>query len=124
MYLRKLIFLLKFSKLFPFILLVLVSGCTVAQEVQTVPAYPGPIKVVQPDGDTLRVRLYGDESSHFMTTEDGYYLVENDQGFYVYDQTGKEKKGVPSKVVAHNHEERLEKEKEFLKQFKPGKMRK
>jgi hypothetical protein len=98
--------------------------CGVAQQVQKVPAYPGPVKVVQPDGDTLRVRLFGDESFHYMTTEDGYFLVENDKGFYVYDKSGKKKLGQPSNVVANNPEKRDRREIRFLKKYEPKNMKK
>lgn len=112
---------LKFRFLDVFIPLIsfsLLGGCVVAQKVHNTPAYPGPIKVVQPDGDTLRVRLFGDEKFNYMTTEDGYTIVENREGYYVYDQSGQERKELPSNVVARNPEDRKRKEKRFLQQFK------
>lgn len=39
--------------------------------------------VTQPDGTTLRVRLVGDEAMHFLMTEDGTLLVEN-EGVFTY----------------------------------------
>ena len=33
------------------------------------PAYPFPIKVKQPDGSELTIRIYGDEWFHYTTTE-------------------------------------------------------
>lgn len=47
-----------------------------------VPAKPGLLKMAQPDGTELNVRLMGDEFHHFYVSEDGYYLVEQDHTFY------------------------------------------
>ena len=61
-----------------------------------VPAYPGVIERVQPNGDTIYVRLHGDERMHWMTLEDGTTLVaENKKGYICYAK--KKKNG---KIVA------------------------
>lgn len=67
--------------------------------------------VTQPDGTTLRVRLVGDEASHYLMTEDGTLLVETD-GLYTYatiDAQGhilstgvKAEATVPTKAVTMN----------------------
>ena len=44
-------------------------------ELSAVPSYPRPIRVEQPDGTTMTVRLYGDERFNYVTTVDGYNLV-------------------------------------------------
>ena len=50
-----------------------------------VPAYQGVIERVQPNGDTIYVRLPGDERNHWMTLEDGVTLVqENKKGYICY----------------------------------------
>ena len=50
-----------------------------------VPAYPGVIERIQPNGDTIHVRLHGDERKHWMTLEDGKTLVEeNKKGYICY----------------------------------------
>lgn len=50
-----------------------------------VPAYKGVIERVQPNGDTIYVRLHGDERRHWMTLEDGKTLVkENKNGYICY----------------------------------------
>jgi len=56
-----------------------------------VPAYPYANKVMQPDGSYITVRLTGDEYLHYSTTDDGYTIVKNDKGYYVYatEQDGK-----------------------------------
>jgi hypothetical protein len=61
-----------------------------------VPAYKGVIERVQPNGDTVYVRLHGDERQHWMTLEDGVTLVkENKKGYICY---AKKKKG--GRIVA------------------------
>lgn len=47
-------------------------------------AVEGLIPVRQPDGETLLIRIYGDESRHAVTTEDGYLLLSAPDGSYVY----------------------------------------
>ena len=56
----------------------LVAGAAAAW---AVPAYPGLVTRTQPDGSTIRVRLFGDESAHWMATEDGRPLVLASDGF-------------------------------------------
>ena len=64
-------------------LLLMVLLCVIAQ---AVPADPTPVKVTQPDGSTVTLRLHGDEFFHFTTTLDGYTVVKNHAGFYTYAQ--------------------------------------
>lgn len=80
-----------------YILLLAISVTLVAQQRPSrVPAYPGVIERVQPNGDTVYVRLHGDEHIHWMTLEDGKTLVtENKKGYICY---AKQKKN--GKVVA------------------------
>ncbi len=47
-------------------------------------AYPGLIKVKQPDGSTLTIRNHGDEFHHYTTTEDNFVVKQNASGFYTY----------------------------------------
>ena len=80
-----------------YILLLAISVTLVAQQRPSrVPAYPGVIERVQPNGDTVYVRLHGDKHKHWMTLEDGKTLViENKKGYICY---AKQKKN--GKVVA------------------------
>lgn len=80
-----------------YILLLAISVTLVAQQRPSrVPAYPGVIERVQPNGDTIYVRLHGDEHQHWMTLADGKTLVkENKKGYICY---AKQKKN--GKVVA------------------------
>ena len=80
-----------------YIALIAISVVAMAQQKPSrVPAYPGVIERVQPNGDTVYVRLHGDERKHWMTLEDGKTLVtENKKGYICY---AKQKKN--GKVVA------------------------
>ena len=49
-----------------------------------VPATREPIEYVQPNGDTLVFRLFGDERYHYRTTLDGYLIKQNKKGYYCY----------------------------------------
>lgn len=71
------------------ILLILAISCGLVvmaqQKPLRVPAYRGIIERVQPNGDTIYVRLHGDERRHWMTLEDGTTLVkENKKGYVCY----------------------------------------
>ena len=44
---------------------------------QAVPANPQPVKVQQPDGTYVTIKLNGDEWMNFTTTEDGYSVVKD-----------------------------------------------
>ena len=60
-------------------------------ELSAVPSYPRPIRVEQPDGTTMTVRLYGDERFNYVTTVDGYNLVaENGVLYYAQVQRTKQ----------------------------------
>ena len=47
-----------------------------------IPAYPGPIKVTQPDGTVITVRLHGDEWYHYFTDERGRVVARDAAGFF------------------------------------------
>ncbi len=59
-----------------------------AMSAYSVPAYPFPIKVTQPDGTTLTVQLYGDEFFNYTLDSDGRQVVKlSDQYYYYYNST-------------------------------------
>ena len=77
------------------ILLILAISCGLVvlaqQKPARVPAYKGVIERVQPNGDTVYVRLHGDERRHWMTLEDGVTLVkENNKGYVCYAKKKKD----------------------------------
>ena len=49
-----------------------------------VPARRGVLRLAQPDGSVLRVRIVGDEYSHLVYTQDGSAIKIGDDGFYRY----------------------------------------
>ena len=49
-----------------------------------IPAHRGMVKMPQPDGTLVTINLVGDEFYHYNTTADGYTIMLNDKGAYVY----------------------------------------
>ncbi len=92
-----------------FVLLAAVSA-------KAVPAYPGLLKVRQPDGTLLTVRLVGDEFLNFYTTADGYSIVKNESGGFVY-ATLIDGKLAPSSQIAHDAKGRGAAEQTFVTQL-------
>ena len=66
-------------------------GAMAQQRPARVPAYQGVIERIQPNGDTIYVRLHGDARKHWMTLEDGVTLVkENKKGYICYAKKKKD----------------------------------
>ena len=95
------------------ILLLSVVSLFCAVAMMAVPAHPRPVKVQQPDGSYITLRLIGDEWCHFNTTLDGYSVVKSNRGFYVYAE---KKNGQlhPTERVAHDVANRSADEQAFL----------
>ena len=89
--------------------------CVNAQAPAKVPAYRGLIERVQPDGDTLRTYLRGDERSHRMITEDGWQIREDEKGWLKYVKRNRKGETVIGCRKAHNAEDRSKCEKRWLK---------
>lgn len=70
------------KKLIFILFLALSISLTWGQAPRRVPATPYPIEYVQPNGDTIMIRLLGDENYHFNTTLDGYLIVQDDKGTF------------------------------------------
>ena len=69
------------------------------------PAIRGSVPMPQPDGTMVSICLVGDEFYHFNTTADGYTVMRNEAGAFVYAQ----REGmnlVPTQVIAHNEGQR------------------
>ena len=47
-----------------------------------IPAYPGKIRVKQPDGSTIIIQIHGDEWLHYITDEYGRVVAQDADGFY------------------------------------------
>ena len=95
------------------LLLISVSLLLCVVAVMAVPAHPGIVKVQQPDGSYITLRLIGDEWVHFNTTADGYSVVKNQRGYYMYAEA-KDGKLQPTARVAHDVAERSADEQAFL----------
>ena len=83
-------------------ILVIAALCAVCAGAHAVPAFPGVISRVQPDGDTLHVYLRGDERSHFTMTEDGWQVMEDEKGWLKYAKKNRKGKVVVSWRKAHD----------------------
>lgn len=82
-----------------------------ATGLHAVPAMPGAMRMTQPDGTEITVRLYGDESGHYYLSDDGYPLRRDDDGFFYY-RTGFS--GSTASVRAHDKSARTPDEQAFL----------
>lgn len=82
--------------------------------VWSIPAHPQPVKIEQADGTILTLYLHGDEFNHYMTTEDGYTVVQNDAGQYVYAASNEKSKLSASQYLAKDIAFRSPEEKTFL----------
>ena len=92
-----------------------------AQQPARVPARPGVIDRVQPNGDTLHVFLRGDEHWHFMMTVDGWQVKEDNNGKICYAvlkprKIDGEKKqiAVATRRQAHDASKRSKREQRWL----------
>lgn len=119
LYLCTLFIIIKMKRFF--ILWIAFMAITVAganaqepQQPRRVPAYPGIIERLQPDGSTLRLYLRGDERMHWVMTEDGWQLFEDDRGWLKYAKTNRRGKAVISCRKAHNIGQRSKCENKWL----------
>lgn len=59
------------------LLLTILAMIGLAQTTKAIPAYPHPIKVTQPDGSVITIRMIGDEHGYMVTDLDGQPLRRN-----------------------------------------------
>jgi M6 family metalloprotease-like protein len=95
------------------------TAALVAVAANAVPAVPHPINVTQPDGTNLTIKIVGDEFFNYHTTVDGYTLVRDESGYFVYALSENDNL-VASKVIAHNQGERTASESQFVGSLKKG----
>ncbi|MCF0186860.1 MAG: hypothetical protein HUJ98_10280, partial [Bacteroidaceae bacterium] len=81
-------------------------------QVMAIPAKPGKIQRIQPDGSTLTFELKGDEHCHALYTCDGYMLADDNGALYYAKMV--EGKAVSSNVLAHESNSRDSEEKMFV----------
>lgn len=79
---------------------------------KAVPAYPGTFTAKQSDGSTVELRLCGDEWMSFTTTADGFSVVKDNNGNYVYAQL-LDGQLAATNIVAHNADMRTPQELQF-----------
>ena len=65
-------------------LTLLAAGLLVAAAVWAAPAINEEVNFQQPDGTTVSGRVHGDEYFNYRTTDDGYVIVENEEGYLEY----------------------------------------
>ena len=85
-----------------------------------VPATPYPIEHIQPNGDTLKYRLYGDEHRHWQTTLDGYYIRRNKRNKMCYAKFNKKGELKTTCRAAHNAENRSARERKYVEKHIPN----
>lgn len=84
----------------------MVLGMNAQQRPSKVQAYPGIIEKVQPNGDTIRIYLRGDERMHWTMTEDGWQIKENKKGWFKYAKLNRKGEVVSSNKKVHNADKR------------------
>jgi M6 family metalloprotease-like protein len=95
-----------------FHILLLLLACAV--EAGAVSAFPGSVKVTQPDGTTISVVQKGDEHLHWMESPDGITLMRNSNGYITYATKDERGNMVASDVIAQDISKRPAKVKSFL----------
>ena len=104
---KKILFILVFSTL-------CLAGNAKVPAGRGVPAYPGVIERVQPNGDTLQTYLRGDERMHWMMTLDGWQIREDKRGRLCYATLNCKGDVVASRKQARNEDRRTQCEKRWL----------
>lgn len=79
-----------------------------------VPAYPGLVKLSQPNGEEISVYIFGDERINWIESQDGYTLMYNKQGYLEYAMLNENEDLVPSGVMARNADLRSNADNTFL----------
>jgi M6 family metalloprotease-like protein len=95
-----------------FYILLLFLLCAI--KVAAVSAFPGSVKITQPDGTIVSVVQKGDERVHWMETPDGVTLIRNSNGYITYATKDALGNMVASDVIAQDASERPAKVKSFL----------
>ena len=85
--------------------LVLLTAAMTSLMAHANPAHRGFIPMPQPDGTMVSIGLVGDEFYSFNITEDGYTVILNESGGYVYAQMDGDAL-MKSQILAHNASER------------------
>ncbi|MCL2649500.1 MAG: M6 family metalloprotease domain-containing protein [Candidatus Azobacteroides sp.] len=87
---------MKLFKIFAFLLSAIML-CFPGQ-VSAVRAYPYPVEVKQPNGETITIQAHGDEFFHYVTTTDGYVIALDDEGYFTFAEISGDGHLQPGKV--------------------------
>ena len=85
-----------------------------AAQALAVPANPEPGRLLQPDGTVVTARLHGDEFHNFLTTADGYTLLQDADGVWRYAELSADGSLVPGAVAARDAASRTDADREYL----------
>lgn len=116
------------KRLLHILILAVVALIAISNTSWAVPARPTPFEVTQPNGETLVVRLHGDERFHYLTTIDGLLIAKNSKGYYCYavwkqsvdEQGNSRKEAVAKRKVARNEADRSKCEQRWIRRHKIG----
>lgn len=95
-----------------------------ASEALAVPANPAPGRVEQPDGVSLAACLHGDEFHNFLTTSDGYTILQDVDGYWRYAVSDGDGTLMPGPLKARDAAHRTAADKAWLagiSRMQPGK---
>ena len=85
---------------------------------QAIPVWPEPFQVQQADGTILTLNPRGDEWFSYFETTDGFRVIKDEVGNYVYALWGADgKSALPTRIIAHDPLSREVEEREFLKNY-------
>ena len=85
---------------------------------QAIPVWPEPFQVQQADGTILTLNPRGDEWFSYFETTDGFRVIKDEAGNYVYALWGADgKSALPTRIIAHDPLSREVEEREFLKNY-------
>ncbi len=99
-----------------FILTFLLSvGSFFFHDIFAIPATPYPVKINQPDGTEITIRLHGDEFYNYKTTEDGYLIVNDKNGIFNYATLQSDGSIKDTGIKAKDTNRRTLSDKKFLK---------
>lgn len=99
-------------------LALLLMALTLALAASAEPAHPQPATLLQPNGESLKIKLVGDEFYHFNTTVDGYTVINN-KGSWEYAVPNGDNL-VASGMMAHDPAARTAQEIQFLAKIDKG----
>ena len=94
-------------------LLAATAALAITAAAGAMPAHPSPARVAQPGGDSITVKLVGDEFYHYTTTADGYTVLRDRNGWFTY-ATKQNGRLVSSGVIARDAQHRTARDAQLL----------